>query len=133
MSLNAYQQAATRAEDPRETEYRLCGMVIRALMEVKGYDRTNLGALSSVIDWNKRVWGALAQDCADDGNGHSDALRAGIISLSMFVDRYSVQVIREGADIDPLIDINRTVMQGLVPARSTANQASPSVGMVATG
>ncbi|PHS22870.1 MAG: flagellar FlaF family protein [Robiginitomaculum sp.] len=131
MSLNAYQQAAARAEDPRETEYRLFGMIVCALMEVKGYDRSNLGALSSVIDWNKRVWGALAQDCADDRNGHGDALRAGIISLSMFVDRYSVQVIRDGADIEPLIDINRTVMQGLVPARSTANQSSSAVGLAA--
>ncbi len=133
MSLNAYQQAAARAEDPRETEYRLFGMVVRALMEVKGYDRTNLGALSSVIDWNKRIWAALAQDCADDRNGHSEALRAGIISLAMFVERYSVQVIREGADVDPLIDINRTVMQGLVPARSTANQPNPAAGLAATG
>jgi len=133
MSLSAYQQAAARAEDPRETEYRLFGMVIHALMEVKGYDRSNLGALSSVIDWNKKVWGALAQDCADDRNAHSDALRAGIISLSMFVDRYSVQVIRDGADIDPLIDINRTVMQGLAPANNPAVQATPTTGLADSG
>ncbi|MCK5911706.1 MAG: flagellar biosynthesis regulator FlhF, partial [Caulobacter sp.] len=31
MSLRAYQQAATRAENPREMEYRLFGQVTRAL------------------------------------------------------------------------------------------------------
>ncbi len=132
MSLTAYQQASVRVEDPRETEYRLFGMVIRALTEVKAYDRTNLGALSSVIDWNKRIWNALAQDCADEGNGHNEALRAGIISLAIFVEKYSTQVIRDGADIDTLIDINRTVMQGLAPASTQSSQASATSAAPAT-
>ena len=38
-----------------------------------------------------------------------------IISLSLFVDRHSSAVIRNGATIDVLIDINRTIMQGLSP------------------
>ncbi len=121
MSLTAYQQASARAENPRETEYRLFSMVTRALMDVQGLGRQNLGALSSAIDWNKRVWGALGQDCADDRNGLDASLRAGIISLAMFVERYSPQVVRDNADIDILIDINRTVMQGLAP-----NAGSPS-------
>lgn len=41
------------------------------------------------------------------------ALRGQIISLALWVSRYSSQVLREGADIDPLIDINRTMMEGL--------------------
>ena len=133
MSLTAYQQAAARAESPRETEYRLFGMVVRALIEVSGLGRSNLGALASVIDWNKRIWTALAQDCADDRNGLDESLRAGIISLAIFVDRYSGQVIRDGADIDPLIDINRTVMQGLMPIKSTPEKAAPATDLAATG
>ena len=133
MSLSAYQQAASRAEDPRDTEYRLFGMVIHAMMEVKGYERRNIGALASVVDWNKRICGALAQDCADDRNGLSDSLRAGIISLAIFVEKYSVQVVRDGADIDALIDINRTVMQGLAPANNPAVQATPTADMAVSG
>jgi flagellar biosynthesis activator protein FlaF len=41
------------------------------------------------------------------------ALRGQIISLAMWVARYSSEVLRDGADIDPLIDINRTMMEGL--------------------
>lgn len=115
MSLTAYQQAATRAENPRETEYRLFGLVTRALMEVRENDRSNLGTLAAAVDWNKQVWTALANDCADDGNGLDDSLRAGIISLAIFVENYSGQVIRDGADVEALIDINRIIMQGLAP------------------
>ena len=35
MSLKAYQTTAARAEDPRQTEYRLFGQVTRALMDWK--------------------------------------------------------------------------------------------------
>jgi flagellar protein FlaF len=31
----------------------------------------------------------------------------------MWVARYSGEVLREGADVEPLIDINRTMMEGL--------------------
>lgn len=115
MSLTAYQQASTRVENPREVEYRLFSLVTRALMDVQGVGRLNLGALSSAVDWNKRIWDALGRDCADDRNSLNANLRAGIISLAMFVERYSTEVIRDSADIGVLIDINRTVMQGLMP------------------
>ena len=132
MSLRAYQQASARVENPRETEYRLFGLVIRALRDVENLGRSNLGALASVIDWNKRIWAALAADCADDENGLDDSLRAGIISLALFVERYSVQVIRDGAEVEPLIDINHTVMQGLAPAPTRASAPAASA-MQATG
>jgi len=45
----------------------------------------------------------------------SPPLRAQIISLSLFVDRHSSQVMRAGASFDVLIEINRTIMQGLSP------------------
>jgi flagellar protein FlaF len=40
-------------------------------------------------------------------------LRGQIISLAMWVARYSSEVLREGADLEPLIDVNRTMMEGL--------------------
>jgi flagellar biosynthesis regulator FlaF len=66
---------------------------------------------------NRRLWSLLASDCAGDGNQLSQSLRAQIISLSMFVDKHSSQVMRAGASFDVLIEINRTIMQGLSPAQ----------------
>jgi flagellar protein FlaF len=40
-------------------------------------------------------------------------MRAQIVSLSLWVARHSSQVMREGAPVAPLVDINRTIMQGL--------------------
>ncbi len=115
MSYQAYRTASSRSESPRELEYRLFGEVTRALMAASEKPREDLQARAGALAWNRSVWSALANDCAHEGNGLPESLRAGIISLALFVRKYSGQVMREGADMEPLIDINRTVMQGLAP------------------
>ena len=113
MSLRAYQQAAQRAETPRDVEYRLFAQVTRALLDVKSKPREDLRAWIDVLHWNRRMWAALADDCAHPGNALPEATRAQVISLSLFVHRTTSQVMRREADVDTLIDLNRTMMQGL--------------------
>ncbi len=126
MSVRAYQQAASRSEPPRQTEYRLLGQVTRALMDAAELGRADLQRLAKALDWNRRVWSAFAADCATPDNGLPDQLRANIISLSIFVSRYSSTVMREGVEIDPLIDINRSIMQGLETRAEAGGLDSPA-------
>jgi len=113
MSLQAYQQATARAESPREAEYRLFGQVTRALMAAAELDPSDLRGRVDALDWNRRMWTALASDCAEAGNSLPDALRAGIISLSIWVSKHTSAVIRREDEIEPLIEVNRMIMQGL--------------------
>ena len=115
MSLQAYKKAATRVENPRETEYRLFADVTRALIEASKLDPTDFQGRMDALDWNRRMWGTLATDCALPGNGLPDGVRASIISLSMFVDRHTTAIMRDGEDFETLIEINRMIMQGLAP------------------
>ena len=112
MSLKAYQATQAATEDPRLTEYRLFGQVTGALLNAK-----ETGAVGSplveAVDWNRRLWRTLAADCMDDRNTLTQDVRAKIISLSLWVAKYSRSVTREKAPLDPLIEINRTIMQGL--------------------
>ncbi|MDB5448436.1 MAG: flaF, partial [Phenylobacterium sp.] len=113
MSLQAYQQAATRAESPRETEYRLFAQVTLALMEAAKCEPADIRGRIDALDWNRRVWSVLGTACADADNALPEQLRASIISLSIWVGKHTSQVIRRQEEIEPLIDINRMVMQGL--------------------
>jgi flagellar protein FlaF len=112
MSLKVYQNTQLISEDPRQTEYRLFGQVTGALMSAQKLG-TRGGPLAETLDWNRTMWRALASDCMDERNQLTRELRAQIISLSIWVAKYSKQVTREGASIEPLIEINRTIMQGL--------------------
>ncbi len=119
MSLQAYQQASQRAESPRETEYRLFAEVTRALMEAARAERCDLKARITALDWNRRLWAALAADCSSSYNRLPEGTRASIISLSLFVNRQTSQVIRNQGDLDLLIEVNRSIMQGLTPNGGT--------------
>ncbi len=115
MSVQAYRTAASHAENPRDTEYRLFGQVTRALMGAARMDRTAFQARIDALDWNRRVWSAFATACADDRNQLSPELRASIVSLSIFVNTHTSEVMRGKGEFDDLIEINRIVMQGLAP------------------
>lgn len=113
MGLQAYQQAAARTENPRDAEYRLFGQVTRALLKAADVPPEDVNGRIEALDWNRRLWSALATDCADPRNVLPEALRAQIISLSLWVSRHTSAVVRREEEITPLIDINRIMMQGL--------------------
>lgn len=113
MSLQAYQQAATRVETPRDVEFRLFSQVTLALIEASKLDPKDFAGRIGALDWNRRMWSVLAADCGSEGNQLPRELRAGIISLSIWVSKYTSEVIRGDEDIQDLIDVNRMIMQGL--------------------
>ncbi len=112
MTLKAYQNTQRVVEDPRATEYRLFGQVTGALIDAQKRGVAG-GPLAEAVDWNRTLWRTLAADCMDDRNALTNEVRATIISLSLWVTKYSKQVTRNGAPLDPLIAINRNIMQGL--------------------
>jgi flagellar protein FlaF len=116
MSYQAYKTATSRTEDPRQTEYRLLGEVTRGLMEVRDAPKSEIRQRVAALDRNRRVWSAFAADCASSHNSLPDSLRAGIISLSIFVSKETSAAMRGETDVETLIDINRTIMQGLAPS-----------------
>ena len=113
MSLQAYQKAAEQAEQPKQTEYRLFGLVTRALMDAAETDEADFSRRIKALHWNRRLWSTLAGDCASPGNALPPQTRASIISLSLWVDKHTSSVMRREEKIQPLIDINRIIMQGL--------------------
>jgi flagellar protein FlaF len=116
MSIQAYQRAATQAESPRELEYRAFGQVTAHLVRIKSEPAgVEPAAIAEALDANRKLWNVLSADCATPENQLPQTLRAQIISLALWVSRYSSEVVREGAALDPLIDINRAMMEGLAP------------------
>lgn len=111
MSHEAYRRAA--GADPRDAEYRAFADATGLLLSAKETGRSDLKKLIAAIHANRELWGALASDCADARNRLPETTRAQIISLSRWVEAYSSDVMRRGETVEPLIDINRIIMEGL--------------------
>lgn len=111
MSLHSYEVAQNTTETPRQTEYRLFAQVTRALMDSQKEESKS--PLAKAIHWNRRLWLALQADCALENNVLPEDTRAGIISLAIWVDKHSRKVLRGEAKIEPLINVNRSIMEGL--------------------
>jgi flagellar biosynthesis activator protein FlaF len=112
MSIKAYQRAATQAESPRDLEYRAFGQVTAGLVRIKDM-RNEPGQIGEALDANRKLWTLLSADCSLPENRLPLELRAQIISLALWVARYSSEVLRDGADIEPLVEVNKTMMEGL--------------------
>ncbi len=125
MSIQAYQKTANRTADPRDVEFRLFAEVTRDLMEATKAEKHEISKVVKSLDKNRQVWNAMAMDCAQPGNALPDDLRAGIISLSLFVNRHTSEASRNRSEIETLIDINRNIMQGLATAKG---QGTPDDG-----
>jgi len=122
MSLQAYRRVQQVAESPRQTEYRLFAQVTGALINAKETQASG-GALMEALDWNRRLWSTLSTDCGSPDNALPKELRAQIVSLALWVSRYSSDVMRGKGDIDALIDVNKAIMEGLAMQAQLASQA----------
>lgn len=116
MSIQAYQATAQKTETSRQTEYRTFAMVTRGLIDAAALPVAEFGRRAEALSKNRQLWMVLAADCGIESNALPKSLRAQIISLSIFIDRHTTAVMREGAAMDVLIEINRSIMQGLSPA-----------------
>lgn len=110
----AYKQTITETEEPREIERKvflqITGELERASREAKfPLSTAALDALSR----NQKLWGELMFDCAYKDNPLPPQLKAGIISLALFVDRHTPEVISGQKTIEPLLEINRNIIKGL--------------------
>ncbi|MBI1252281.1 MAG: flagellar biosynthesis regulator FlaF [Alphaproteobacteria bacterium] len=113
MSIQAYQRAATQAESPRELEYRAFGQATAALIRAQEAGVADLSVRAEALETNRRLWSLLCSDCLSEGNTLPPRLRAQIVSLALWVSKHSSEVLRAGADVQPLIDVNKSMMEGL--------------------
>ena len=119
MSLDAYQRARSTTESARATEHRLMSQITGDMMSARDAG-LNGSALMPVLHRNREVWGAFASACGTPGNLLPDGLRASIISIGLWVDRFTSDVVSGRDSIDELIAVNRAIIEGLTGGAAPA-------------
>ncbi|MBX6369050.1 MAG: flagellar biosynthesis regulator FlaF [Rhodospirillales bacterium] len=123
MSVKRYQHVQEISDDPRAIEQRALARVTGML--IAGAEKGG-AALAEACHMNRMLWTIFQTDLATPENALPDALKAQLISLAIWVQRYTSKVLFENASIEPLVQVNRSIMEGLAPsAPATAPAASP--------
>lgn len=118
---NGYAAAVKPTRTDRGLEYKIFARVTHKLKSLDESDKSRFPELAAVVSENSRLWGALATDLMSDANQLSPDLKARLISLAMFVSRHTLAVLAGRESVEPLIDINTSIMRGL---RGNGNSSS---------
>ena len=123
MSIAAYKRTISETESPRQIERRVLSRVTSDLERfAPDYDSAEQGleklgilanGLRDALWQNQRVWQALQRDLSSEGNSLPPDLRAGLLSLSIWVDTHTRGVLKGQNKVAPLVDINRTIVRAL--------------------
>ena len=112
MSLDAYRRVRSIAETPRAQEYRLMSQITGEM--IKARDTGLAGAaLMPTLHRNREVWSTFSALCGAPGNQLPAELRASIISIALWVERYTSDVVAGRDTIEELIEVNRSIIEGL--------------------
>ncbi|NRB02703.1 MAG: flagellar biosynthesis regulator FlaF [Rhodobacteraceae bacterium] len=123
MGLTAYKRTISNTESPRQIERRILQQATSELEKFqaefdqaeKRFDRLQMladGGRNSL--WkNQQIWMSLKHDLMESENQLDENLRASLISLAVWVENHTQSVMAGGKEIRPLIDINRSIIDGL--------------------
>ena len=111
--MRRYAENATTVRTDRRSEYDVFGRVTKALRDTATKAKSDFPAYAEALDLNRRLWTALVVDVADPANPIPADLKARVIYLSEFTQLHTRKILREGASVMPLLEINMAVMRGL--------------------
>jgi flagellar protein FlaF len=97
----------------RAQEGRALDQVLELLREAAKAGHGSREVVSALFQL-RRLWGVFLDDLSSEENGLPDALRAGIISIGIWVNK-EIDRVRSGQtkDLTPLIEINQIIRDGL--------------------
>ncbi|GAA6209876.1 flagellar biosynthesis regulator FlaF [Cognatishimia sp. WU-CL00825] len=123
MSITAYKRTISDTESPRQIERRVFTSVTAEIeQKYLAFDQAENGGeklrilaegLRDALWRNQQVWNAIRGDLIEPGNALPPDLKAGLISLSLWVDTHTQGVMGGTLKVKPLLDINRSIIRGL--------------------
>lgn len=123
MSVTAYKRTISHTEAPRQIERRILVQVTAELeKQFEDFDKADrrierleilANGLRHTVWKNQTVWMAFKSDLLEKENALPDSLRGALASLAVWVENHSQGVLSGGKNIRPLIDVNRSIIDGL--------------------
>jgi flagellar protein FlaF len=117
-----------RAMDPRSTEAWALSEASRRLVLAARITDDNGEALRTALVLNQRLWSIFQASLIDPSCEVPKDIRDNVLALSILMDRHLMQRLGDldPDKIQPILDINRSIAEGLSMTPATTENAVPS-------
>lgn len=112
-AFSGYGAVNSPIKDSRTAEAQLLQRLTGA-MEQASHNPADFPGLVRAISDNQTFWHQIAFDLASDENRLPVPLKAGLLSLAAFTEKHTSRILAGKADVTPLLDMNRTIIRGLM-------------------
>ncbi|NQY82413.1 MAG: hypothetical protein HRT36_05195 [Alphaproteobacteria bacterium] len=116
-SIYTRQQAtALGMQDPRQTEAYALIEIARRMDQVRQREESDRAELVGIFQLNWRLWTIFQSELSNPDNLLPDEIKVNMLQLSNFIDKHTIEQIREPSrkGLEVLININRQVGAGLL-------------------
>jgi flagellar biosynthesis activator protein FlaF len=117
-----------RAMDPRSTEAWALSEASRRLVLAARITDDNGEALRTALVLNQRLWSIFQASLIDPSCEIPKDIRDNVLALSILMDRHLLQRLGDldPTKIQPILDINRSIAEGLSMTPAAAENTAPS-------
>ncbi len=125
--MNAYAKTARTGISQRQLEGQLLLKAANRLKAVQDNWETDRSDLDEAIIYNRKLWTVLVTSATEEDNPLDRELKVNIANIAIFIFNRSLDIITDTRpeQLDALININRTIAQGLMTEPSLP-QAKPA-------
>ncbi len=124
MSYRRYLSTQSMVETPAALEIRAFNFVNNAL-ETAG---NNTALRASALQRNLRLWSLLQNDLMSPDNKLPDDVKKSLLRVAYFAQDYSYKAIGTDMPLEPVITVNRDIMEGLASQVARANASAAAAG-----
>lgn len=112
MAKRGYASFQKQVASETELELKIFTSITGRLMAADPKAIGGFSKLAEALNDNARLWNLLFIDMTHEGNSLPIELRNGLIYLAEFTRMHTQKVMRGEAEVDILIDINKSIIAG---------------------
>jgi len=116
MARSTYSAPRTSTRSYRDIEYEILSRITYEMIHAASV-RGNHATFVRALHRNRRLWRIFRDDIANKENALPDDLRNNLYQLAGFVELETGNILTGNGDHQVLVEINRTVMRGLLPEK----------------
>lgn len=120
LAQKAYAASAAPTRSPRGLEYDAIAKITRQLQQAAQKGDAGFAELVSALYENRRLWTLFATSVANQQNALPAELRASLFYLAEFTQDHSARVLAGKATVQPLLEVNTSILRGLREERRAA-------------